>query len=239
MEQFQIETAQNISINQNSAHLGDRLLAYLLDLLIIIFYVIAILILLSLLDLEIAGRDSWTIQLLLGLPIFLYYLLFEMFNNGKTPGKSALKIRVVKLDGSKPSFSSFFIRWVMRMVDISFSMGGVAVLTILWRGNGQRLGDVAAGTTVVSEKQKISLRDTLVRDIPEGYTPKFPQVTVFKDNEMQTIKNLFESAKRSGDHNVIVSLNIRIKEVTGIVSDMKPIEFVDVVINDFNYYTQQ
>lgn len=239
MEQFQIETAQNISINQNSAHLGDRMLAFLLDTFIIIVYAILMGILLAMLDVQVTGRDSWTVQLLLTLPIFLYYLLFEAFNNGKTIGKSALKIRVVMLDGSKPSFYSYFIRWVMRLIDVSLSIGGIAVFTILWRGNGQRLGDVAAGTTVISEKVKVSLRDTLVRDIPEGYMPKFPQVTVFKDNEMQTIKNLFESARRSGDHNVIVSLSDRIKEVTGITTDMMAIEFVDVVINDFNYYTQQ
>ena len=40
MEQFQIETAQNISIDQNTAHLGDRMLAFIIDSLIIIIYYI-------------------------------------------------------------------------------------------------------------------------------------------------------------------------------------------------------
>ena len=56
---------------------------------------------------------------------------------------------------------------------------------------------------------------------------------------MQTIKELFDSAKRNGDHNVILSLSNRIKKVTDISSELKPIEFVDVVIKDYNYYTQR
>ena len=237
MEQFQIETAQNISISQNTAHLGDRMLAYLIDTFVVVVYYFLIIILLVSLDQDI--RDMWSLYLLMSLPAFLYYLLFETFNNGKTIGKSAMKIRVVKLDGSNPNFASYFVRWILRIVDVSLTSGGVAVLTILIRGNGQRVGDIAAGTTVISEKQRITLNDTILREIPADYKPKFPQVTVFDDTEMQTIKNLFDSARRGGDHNVIVSLSNRIKEVTGISTNLMAVEFVEVVIKDYNYFTQQ
>ena len=40
MEQFQIETAQNITINQNTSHLGERMLAYIIDTFIIVVYTI-------------------------------------------------------------------------------------------------------------------------------------------------------------------------------------------------------
>lgn len=237
MEQFQIETAQNISISQNTAHLGDRMLAYLIDTFILLAYYILIIILLVSLNQDM--RDMWALYLLMSLPAFMYYLLFETFNNGKTIGKSAMKIRVVKLDGSNPNFASYFVRWILRIIDVSLTSGGVAVLTILIRGKGQRVGDIAAGTTVISEKQRIALNDTILRELPEDYQPKFPQVTVFGDREMQTIKDLFDSAKRSGDHNVIVSLSDRIKEVTGISTALMAIEFVEIVIKDYNYYTQQ
>ncbi|WP_273567582.1 RDD family protein [Maribacter halichondriae] len=237
MEQFQIETAQNISIDQNTAHLGDRMLAYIIDSFIILVY--TILIIWLLLSLDIDFSDMWALYLLLGLPAFLYYVLLETFMDGKTVGKSLLHIRVVKIDGSKPNFSSYFVRWILRIIDVVLTSGGVAVLTILIRGKGQRVGDIAAGTTVISEKKKVFLKDTLLRDLPEDYSPKFPQVTIFKDREMQTIKELFDSAKRNGDHNVILSLSNRIKKVTDITSDLKPIEFVDIVIKDYNFYTQQ
>ncbi|SMC56961.1 RDD family protein [Cellulophaga tyrosinoxydans] len=237
MEQFQIETAQNISISQNTAHLGDRMLAYLIDSLIITVYIIAVIMALVALDVDV--RDMWALYLLMSLPAFLYYLLLETFNNGKTIGKSAMKIRVVKLDGSNPNFASYFVRWILRILDVSLTSGGVAVLTILIKGNGQRVGDIAAGTTVISEKQRITLRQTILREIPDDYKPKFPQVTIFGDSEMQTIKTMYDQAKRNGDHNVVVKLSERIKEVTGISTDLMAIEFVDTVIKDYNYYTQQ
>ncbi len=237
MDQFQIETAQNITINQNTSNLGERMLAYIIDSFVITVYIILIFILLASLDIDLF--DQWSYYLVLSLPAFLYYLLFETFSDGKTIGKGIMSLRVVKLDGSKPSFANYFVRWVLRIIDVSLTSGGAAVLTILIRGKGQRIGDIAAGTTVISEKKRVSLRDTLLRELPEDYKPQFPQVTVFKDSEMQTVKELFDKSRYNGNHNVILSLDKRIKEVTGINTTLKPVDFVDVVIKDYNYYTQK
>ena len=236
MEQFQIETAQNITIDQNTAHLGDRMVAYLIDSFIVMAYLILMFLMLSSLNVDFG--DSWAFYLIMSLPAFLYYVLLETLLNGQTVGKKLMQLRVVKIDGSKPSFSSYLIRWVLRIIDVGISSGGVAVLTILIRGQGQRVGDIAAGTTVISEKKKVSLRDTLLRELPEDYKPSFPQVTVFKDREIQTIKELYDSAKRNGDHNVILSLSDRIKKVADVQTELKPVDFVDLVIKDYNYYTQ-
>ncbi|MDT0622550.1 RDD family protein [Croceitalea vernalis] len=237
MNQFQIETAQNISITQNTSNLGERMLAYLIDSFVIGAY--TLLMILLLVSLEIDFGDLWALYLVVSLPAFLYYVLLETFTDGKTIGKGLMKLRVVKLDGSKPNFGNYFIRWMLRIIDVVLTSGGGAVLTILIRGNGQRIGDIAAGTTVISEKQRVSLRDTLLREIPLDYIPTFAQVTVFEDREMQTIKQLFDKARRNGHHNVILSLDKRIKEVTEISTTMTPVEFVDKVIKDYNYYTQK
>ncbi|WP_420399151.1 RDD family protein [Flagellimonas sp.] len=237
MDQFQIETAQNISITQNTSNLGERMLAYIIDSFVIGVYTILVFILLGSLDMDLF--DQWAYYLVMSIPAFLYYLLFETFSDGKTIGKGLMSLRVVKLDGSKPSFANYFVRWVLRIIDVVLTSGGGAVLTILIRGKGQRLGDIAAGTTVISEKKKVSLKDTLLRELPKDYKPQFPQVTVFKDSEIQTIKELYDKSKLNGDHNVIVSLDKKIKEVTGIQTTLHPIQFVDEVIKDYNYYTQK
>ncbi len=101
------------------------------------------------------------------------------------------------------------------------------------------MGDIAAGTTVISEKRRSFLKDTLQIELPQDYVPQFSQVTVFTDTEMGTIKDLYDTAKRKGNQNVILSLSTRIKKVTQITSDKQPTDFVDIVINDYNYYTQQ
>lgn len=236
MKEFQIETAQNVEIQQNAANILDRMLGYIIDSLIIFVYGFAAIMLLISVDLDM--RDSWSIYLLVSLPAFLYYVLLETFWDGQTVGKFAMKTRVVRLDGSKPSFANYFVRWILRIVDVVFTSGGLAVLTILVKGNGQRIGDIAAGTTVISEKRKVSINDTLMRDIDADYVPKYSQVTLFKDDEMQTIKNLYDSAKKNGQHNIIVSLHKRVVEVMEVTPEEKPIDFINTVIKDYNYYTQ-
>ena len=151
MDKIQIETAQNTSITQNIAHLGDRMLAYLIDSFVIGVYTLSMIFLLISLDVDF--RDLWALYLIVSLPAFLYYVLLETLMDGKTIGKSSMSLRVVKIDGSKPDFASYFIRWILRIVDVVLSTGGIAVLTILIRGKGQRVGDIAAGTTVISEKK--------------------------------------------------------------------------------------
>ncbi len=117
--------------------------------------------------------------------------------------------------------------------------GSVAILTILLNGKGQRLGDLAAGTTVISEQKKITINDTLLVDIPEEYAPTFPQVTLLNDKDIQTIKQLYLTAKRRGNHKTILKLHTKIIEITGITTEMKPSNFIDVVLKDYNYFTQQ
>ncbi|MFS4416802.1 RDD family protein [Maribacter sp. 2307ULW6-5] len=237
MEQFQIETAQNVGISQNAAHLGDRMLAFLIDTLVIVIYYVLAFWLLVLLNVDPA--DQWALSLVMLLPGFLYYLLLESLMDGQTLGKQAMQLRVVKLDGSKPSFASYFIRWMLRLLDVSISSGGVAVFTILLSGKGQRVGDIAAGTTVISEKKRIFLKDTLWRQLPEDYSPRFPQVTIFSDREMQTIKEVYEKARGKGDHKVVLSLSNKIVGLMDVKTDLKPMELVDAVISDYCYYTQE
>ncbi|HSJ12595.1 MAG TPA: RDD family protein, partial [Gillisia sp.] len=144
MDNYQIETAQNIGIKQNVAGIGDRILAFIIDALILIGY--AILASFGIAGLGLDGGQLWVYYLIIGLPVFLYHLIWEIFNNGKSPGKAALNIKVARLDGSRPGFGQYIIRWLLRLIDISISSGGVAIVTILLNGKGQRLGDLAAGT---------------------------------------------------------------------------------------------
>lgn len=237
MDNFQIESAQNVTIQQNVASIWDRILAFLIDGLILIAFSILLSIAIGALGLE--SMDRWVYMLVLGLPYFLYHLLFETFGNGRSLGKAALKIRVVKLDGSTPAFSNYLIRWLLRIVDISMTSGAVATVTILLNGKGQRLGDLAAGTTVISERDQVSLRDTLLVEIPENYQPKYPQVQIFSDREIQTIKKLFWEAKAHSNHNIILSLSKKVATLMEVSPEEKPMRFLETVIADYNYYTQR
>lgn len=236
MDNFQIETAQNVNIHQNVAGVGERILAYLLDGLIMGFYVFIVIMLFS--NVNLTDDYVMIVGMTIGLPLFLYHLLWETLWNGRSPGKALMKLRVVKIDGSKPAFSNYMLRWLLRLVDISATSGGLALVTILLNGKGQRVGDIAASTTVITEKLTVNFSQTILMDIPENYEPSYPQVTVFSDSEIQTIKNVFIEARYNGNHNVILKLASRISSVMQVKLEETPIKFIDKVIKDYNYYTQ-
>lgn len=238
MDNFNIETAQNVIIKQNVASLSTRIGAFLIDMLIIAGYYIFILLIIYALGFSL-NESLYVYYALLSLPVFFYSLLFETLMNGQTPGKYFSKIRVTKIDGSKPTFGNYLVRWVLRLIDISMASGSIALLTILLNGKGQRLGDLAAGTTVISELKRVSINDTLAVDIQENYVPTFQQVTVLNDNDLQVIKELFIKAKRNGNHKTILKLHLKIIALTGIKTEMQPINFVAIIIKDYNYFTQR
>jgi uncharacterized RDD family membrane protein YckC len=238
MDNFQIETAQNISINQNVAHVTTRIGSYLIDALFIIGYVILVFFIMGMLNMD-PDMKYMSFYMLLMLPVFFYSLLFEVLMNGQTPGKYFNNTRVVKIDGSKPTFGSYLIRWMLRIVDFSLAGGSVAVLTILLNGKGQRLGDLAAATTVISEKRRITLKDTIANNVIESYTPIYSQVTLLTDNDMHTIKNVYSHAKKKRNHKVILKLHHKIIELTGITTNQNPMDFIDTVLKDYHYFAQQ
>lgn len=241
MDNIQIETAQNVQLRHQIATLGDRILAYIVDVLIIIVYEIIMTFFLVQLNLDSFSNSGgyWVLILVLGLPPFLYHLLMETFNNGQSIGKAALKIRVVNLDGTAPHFANYLIRWVLRIIDISLSSGAVAIFSLLLSGKGQRLGDLAAKTTVISEKQYLSIEQTLIVEVPENYVPVYPQVTIFTDRDIQRIKNLFYEARVKRNFAVIEALAQKTASLMEIQATNDPQSFLETVLKDYNFYTQQ
>ncbi|MGL6268611.1 MAG: RDD family protein, partial [Chitinophagaceae bacterium] len=94
MPTIKIQTSQNIELEYELAGIGDRLVAYIIDLLIYAAYIITVFLIA-----DVAGGKSgtnWT-PLFLILPIFFYQLLCEVFLNGQSLGKKAKQIKVISL----------------------------------------------------------------------------------------------------------------------------------------------
>jgi len=184
-------------------------------------------------------EGSFAVGMIVGLPFLVYHLVMEISFNGQSIGKKALKIRVVCVDGSKPNISHYLIRWCLRVIDIGIAFGSVASLFILLGGKGQRLGDLAAKTTVISEKKKVDFSQTIMMDIPENYVPKYPQVTVFSDEDMREVKNIYLKAKNRREYHIINKLYDKLKAKMQVEPSEKPLDFVNKVLKDYNYYTQK
>ncbi len=236
MDNFQIETAQNVQIGHQVAGLGERILAYLIDGILILGYVVLVSFLLE--QLQVTDR-GWGLVMITGLPPFLYFLIWETFWNGQSPGKKAMDIRVVKLDGTRAGFPDFLIRWILRVVDISLTSGSVAVVCILINGKGQRLGDLAAGTTVISEKLPTRLSGSLWVEVPQDYIPSYPQVRMLTDAQMQKIKNLYQEGLKFSNDKLLGKLSQKVAQIMAVQPREVPTEFLARIIKDYNYYTQK
>jgi uncharacterized RDD family membrane protein YckC len=96
---------------------------------------------------QLEGAPALLLFLLMFLLWFGYYTLFEAAA-GATPGKLAVGLRVVRLDGRRPGLQAALIRNVLRIVDALFFYL-VAVVAVESSPYKQRLGDRVAGTSVV------------------------------------------------------------------------------------------
>lgn len=237
MEGFYFETAHHIQIRQRPAGLGDRILAQIIDSFIMGFYALMVSVMVyGILKLE---ENSIALISLLILPFLLYHLLFEIFMNGQSIGKRAMSIRVVQLDGSKASVGSYLVRWLLRPIDLTVSSGGIAVLCVLLGGKGQRLGDIAAGTTVISLKQKAIRQEELLTQVPPDHQPRYPQVINLSDAQVNQIRKIRLEALQSYDFELINKLAQKTADILQISHETKPLEFIDQVILDYEYYAQK
>lgn len=245
MSQIAINTSQNVNINFSTASVGDRMIAFILDLLIKIAYGIAVFyIFFKVLDLGyiLTGLDQWSVMalfIILLFPTVIYPVVLESLMEGQTPGKKVMKIRVVKIDGYQAGLGDYMIRWVFRIIDTSFA-GVIGLVSMVVSKNNQRLGDMAAGTAVISLKNNINISHTILENIHESYLPTFPQVIALSDNDMRIIKDNYLKALRVDDRQIINKLSDKIKSILKIDIDatkMTERQFIGVVIKDYNYYT--
>ena len=119
---------------------------------------------------------------------------------GQTLGKRLFSIKVVKIDGYQASFIDYLTRWVFRLVDITGSLCLVGTISMIASKIHQRLGDMAAGTAVISLKNDINISHTILENISKDYQPVYAQVVRFSDNDMRIIKETYLSARKNNDY---------------------------------------
>ncbi len=247
MVELQINTTQNVNINFTAASVGERLLAYLIDLIIKIAYLIVIYqIVFNIFNINdwIEDMDQWSqiaIVLIFLLPFMFYSLAFETILDGQTIGKRILKIKVVKIDGYQATLADYVIRWFLRIVDFNIMSGVIALIAIVTSKKSQRLGDMTAGTSVIKLGDKINISHTILEELQSDYVPTYPNVIRLSDNDARIIKDTFLTAKKSKDYPTLIKLRKKIMEVIELKSldtGSSDIQFIDTVLKDYNYYTQ-
>lgn len=241
-ESIEINTTQNVLVSYEPAGVFDRALGYILDRLIVTVYSLIIWIVF----LAIAGaaqdpEDShfvwaYIISIALYLPAFLYDFLCEVFFNGQSLGKKVMNVKVVKLDGTQPSVGAYLLRWMLRIVD--FIIGPlVALISVMSTRNSQRLGDLAAGTTVIKLSPKASIHNTILYKAIPGYQLTFREVNKLSDRDIAIIKEVYQQCRQSRDYDSLMKLANKVRQQMGLgVVNMSAEQFINTVLADYTQY---
>ena len=239
MSKLAINTAQNVNLDYKLIGIGERFVAFLIDGLILTAYMFIIE---NLVEVStIFDTDSWTRRGFLGLftlPALFYSLLCHVLFSGQTIGKMVMKIKVVRFDGSPTQWYNLLVRWMLRIVDIWLFFASIGVMSILLSDKKQRVGDGAAGTVVISVKKKHKITSTILEDITDDYEPVFNTVTQLSDKDVRIIKETFLISKKNKDYKTLTLLRNKICSLLQIESELFDKEFIDTILKDYNYYTQ-
>ncbi|MDX6362841.1 MAG: hypothetical protein QOC85_1851 [Streptomyces sp.] len=149
----ELVTGEAVALELRPAKLPSRALAVLLDLAVamVVYLFVSIVLVYSTGSLDDAAKIAVTIAasllVLVGGPIAV-----ETLSHGRSLGKLACGLRVVRDDGGPIRFRHALVRGAVGMVEILTTFGIVACIASLLSERGRRLGDVFAGTLVVRER---------------------------------------------------------------------------------------
>ncbi len=227
-------TNQNIEIDLELGSLGDRVVAFVIDFIIMIVVVLIISRIIAEVNLE-----EWIIAMIY-IPLMFFSLAFEYFYNGQSPGKRAMNIKVVKLDGSTPTLGGYLLRWLFRLVDLWLYpiMFAPAVISIIATRNGQRIGDLAASTTVIKIRN-VGAAQAFKSIAKDDHQVLFPAVKTLNDEQIELIKKALKMRKEGYNAEGVTLLAQKLKEKLKIESDLPDVKFLYTIIADYEYLANQ
>ncbi|SFC53481.1 Uncharacterized membrane protein YckC, RDD family [Flexibacter flexilis DSM 6793] len=238
MQTIKVQTTQNVTIEYPIADLGKRIAAKIIDSLVLT----AIAFLFITIALTIQPGEDAVIGLILTflLIYFVYPLVLELQMDGQTFGKKIMKIKVISLDGRSAGFLQYFLRWILNLADMQMG-GAVGLVVIAVNGKGQRIGDLAAGTTVIDLKTKIQDLEKVINlhKIEENYVATYANVYLLSDHDVQVIQKIVLVYRQTGNEEILQKTADKVKEQLGLLYTQtgSNLHFLETVLKDYKALT--
>lgn len=226
---IRIQTSQNVDLEYEPASIGERILATLLDRLIYAVWVIAWVVIYIRISRGESEASTFVIIVIVVLPVMLYPLLTEYLLNGQTLGKRAMRIRVVLLDGNPPTLGAYIRRWLFILIDTDLLTPLVAIIAIAANSKRQRIGDIAAGTTVIKTIKRVTLDQVTYQALPDDYLVTYASVNQLKDADIEIIRQVM----RTANEDLLQRTAYKVAEVLEITPPLEYRLFLLTVINDY------
>ena len=203
---LRITTSDNVGIGYRVAGLATRLIAAALDgFIVVVLLVLAYL--LMVLIISAAGSDLESVNIaaiLIGAVEFFllifYFTIAEVVTGGRSPGKKAMGVRVIRLDGGAPGFGECFLRNLAFLVDVGLGLGPILMF---FHPNGRRVGDLIAGTVVASDRAEVTLSGVispspvLLRSNDPG--PRYPGFSQLTARDFSAVRTLLSRPQLAPD----------------------------------------
>jgi uncharacterized RDD family membrane protein YckC len=146
----ELVTGEAVALDLRSASFASRALAIALDLVIIL--VVAWTAVILVVSLSFALDDAASAALLLVTEVMILVgipVTVETLTRGRSVGKLAAGLRVVRDDGGPVRFRHALIRGLLGILEFYISWGSIPLIVSLLNKRGKRVGDILAGTYVV------------------------------------------------------------------------------------------
>lgn len=231
---FNINTTQNVNIELKIAGVGDRLVAIIIDMFILAGFSILFFVMFS--TLSIGQNSQMIIMAVYGFIAMLYHFFMEWLFRGQTFGKRYRKIKVIHKSGTEASVFQLLVRNLIRFID---SIYGLGLLVIFFSQKSQRLGDLAAGTIVVRQNEKVNLNQTAFVDIEENYIPVYDKLSISKleSKDMEMIKEVINRTSDNMNWQLVSSLSKNLQAKASVdLKNYNNLDFLQVILKDFQYY---
>jgi uncharacterized RDD family membrane protein YckC len=228
-----IATPEGVELELVLAGLGSRFMAALLDLVIQLGAIFALAVVLA--PVGDSGFLLAAYLVAVFLVLFAYDMVLETWNRGRTVGKLAAGLRVVRSGGEPVGFLTAAVRNFLRLADFLPVLYVVGVITILVTSRNQRLGDLAAGTLVIRERRPAVT--------PEGtYLPPAPTDAPFLEwdvsgvsaEDVATLRQFLDrrlALQPSARAHLATDLAARVRpKVVGAPDGWHPESFIEAVV---------
>jgi len=242
MQTIKVKTAQNIDIDYEVAGVGERTLARLIDFGFFLAAYLIALIIYTLIQKSVGYRVAAIVIIIVYVALFVFYdLACETLMNGQSFGKRIMKIKVISLDGGRPRFSQYLLRWLFRIIDFTLSFQLCGLLSAALTQKQQRVGDIVAGTTLIKTNPRTKARNIVFKPVENNYQPVFTNMGALNDQDITLLQEVIRSYYQSANQNVIGGAAAKVRELLSVTNpeNMNDLKFLQTIIKDYKHLAVQ
>ncbi|MGN8071307.1 RDD family protein [Mucilaginibacter sp. 22184] len=244
MQTIRITTTQNIDIDYEVAGLGERIVAYIIDMAMFGVIIIATFIIFAALGSGGVGREITNgIILIVYAVLYVFYdLICELAMNGQSVGKKIMKIKVISLDGARPRLGQYLLRWLFRIIDfLPGTLNLCGLICVAVSDKSQRLGDMVAGTTLIRTVPRTKMQNIAFKPEGDNYQPVFTEAAQLSEQDIELINEVINNYVKSGNSMLVYNMAQRIKDLLNVTppAEMNNMLFLQTIIKDYSHIIAQ